>query len=181
MEDLLSLSRGPLKNITCFTGYDMNGFRYRTERRDSRRCTQNSGVMVLGDDVEYYGVLTEILEIQYLGGRRVPLFRCNWVDVFNKDRGIRIDKYGLTSVNLQGLLQTDEPFVLASQAAQVFFVKDNQIKGWHLIEKMQPRDTYQVPAGESDDESTEVEQDDGNEEDILDDSPSASLKRKRKP
>ncbi|BAH91731.1 Os02g0530850 [Oryza sativa Japonica Group] len=156
MEDLLSLSRGPLKNITCFTGYDMNGFRYRTERRDSRRCTQNSGVMVLGDDVEYYGVLTEILEIQYLGGRRVPLFRCNWVDVFNKDRGIRIDKYGLTSVNLQRLLQTDEPFVLASQAAQVFFVKDNQIKGWHLIEKMQPRDTYQVPAGESDDESTEV-------------------------
>lgn len=120
MEDLLSSTRGPSKNITCFTGYDMNGFRYRTESRDRFCCTQNSGVMVLseersdGNDVEYYGVLTEILGLQFLGGRRVPLFRCNWIDIFNKNHGMKKDKYGLINVNLQRLLRTHEPFVLGS-------------------------------------------------------------------
>ena len=82
-EDLLALSRGPLENVTCFTGYDMNGFRYRVQSRDRHLCTQNSGVAVLseqgdnGNTVEYYGILTEIVELQYLDGRRVTLFRCN--------------------------------------------------------------------------------------------------------
>jgi hypothetical protein len=93
MEDLLSLSRGPLQNNTCFGGYDMNGFRFRIESRDKNRCTQNSGVVVsaegstISENVEYYGILTEIIELQFLGGRRVPLFRCKWVDVFNKKEG----------------------------------------------------------------------------------------------
>ena len=135
MDDLLSLSRGPLQNTTCFAGYDINGFRYRIEIRDRNRCTQNSGVAVFSegnttdDNAEYYGVLTEIIELQFLGGRRVPLFRCKWVDIFNKKRGIKKDTYGLVSVNFKCLLRIDESFVSASQASQVFFVKDNMIKG----------------------------------------------------
>ena len=110
MEDLLSLSRGPMKNITCFAGYDMNGFRYRIESRDRSRCTQNSGVAVIsegsmdGDTIEYYGILTEIIELQFLGGRRVPLFRCKWVNIFNKNRGMKKDIYGHISVNFKCML-----------------------------------------------------------------------------
>jgi hypothetical protein len=168
MDDLLSLSRGPLQNTTCFAGYDINGFRFRIEIRDRNRCTQNSGVAIFSegnttdDNAEYYGVLTEIIELQFLGGRRVPLFRCKWVDIFNKKRGIKKDTYGLVSVNFKCLLRTDESFVLASQAYQVFFVKDNMIKGWHLVVKMQPRDTYDVPSDVSDDE--DVEDEDANAE-----------------
>jgi hypothetical protein len=120
----------------------MHGFRFRIESRDRNRCTQNSGVAVIpegsedGDNVEYYGMLTEILELQFLGGRRVPLFRCKWVDIFNKSRGIKTDVYGLISINFKCLLKTDEPFVLASQASQAFFVKDNLMKGWHLVVKV---------------------------------------------
>ena len=90
MEDLLSLSRGPMTNTTCFSGFDTHGYRFRIESLDRNRCTQNSGVAVIseenmdGDHADYYGVLTEILELQFLGGRRVPLFRCKWVDIFNK-------------------------------------------------------------------------------------------------
>jgi hypothetical protein len=186
MEDLLSLSRGPLQNSTCFAGYDMNGFRFRIESRDKNRCTQNSGVVVsaegstISENAEYYGILTEIIELQFLGGRRVPLFRCKWVDVFNKKRGIKKDVYGLVSVNFKCLLRTNEPFVLASQASQVFFVKDNLIKGWHLVVKMQQRDTYNVPPGNSDDEDNEDEDYDDEEDIAVDDPPTTSFGGKRK-
>ncbi|KAM3365980.1 hypothetical protein ACQJBY_015509 [Aegilops geniculata] len=183
-EDLLALSRGPLENVTCFTGYDMNGFRYRVQSRDRHLCTQNSGVAVLseqgdnGNTVEYYGILTEIVELQYLGGRRVTLFRCNWIDIFDKEHGMKKDnKHGIVSLNLQRLLLTDEPFVLASQVSQVFFVKDNLIKGWHAVVKNPSRHAYSVPHGQSDDDS-EAEPDNGDEDDLLQNSTSTS-RRKR--
>uniref|UniRef100_A0A453JK27 DUF4216 domain-containing protein n=2 Tax=Triticinae TaxID=1648030 RepID=A0A453JK27_AEGTS len=85
----------------------MNGFRYRVQSRDRHLCTQNSGVAVLseqgdnGNAVEYYGILTEIVKLQYLGGRRVTLFRCNWIDVFDKEHGMKKDnKHGIVSLNL---------------------------------------------------------------------------------
>ena len=187
MEDLLSLSRGPMTNTTCFSGFDTHGYRFRIESLDRNRCTQNSGVAVIseenmdGDHVDYYGVLTEILELQFLGGRRVPLFRCKWVDIFNKTRGIKTNVYGLVSVNFKCLLRIDEPFVLASQASQVFYVKDNLIKGWHMDSKMHPRDTYDVPPGDSDNEGDEPEDNDGaDEEDMPEDASAILFRGKRK-
>nr|CAD1838579.1 unnamed protein product [Ananas comosus var. bracteatus] len=135
MEDLLSLSRGPTKYVTCYNGYLINGYRFRIEDIDKGLRTQNSGVVVVGDTGseterrDYYGVLTEIIELQYLGGRRVVLFRCNWWDIYNKEKGVKIDEYGHISVNCQRLLKTNEPFVLANQASQVFYASDNVNKG----------------------------------------------------
>ena len=37
---------------------------------------QKKGI-IIGNAVEYYGILTEIVEPQYLDGRRVTLFHCN--------------------------------------------------------------------------------------------------------
>ena len=173
-----------MKNITCFAGYDMNGFRYRIESRDRSRCTQNSGVAVIsegsmdGDTIEYYGILTEIIELQFLGGRRVPLFRCKWVNIFHKNRGMKKDIYGHISVNFKCMLQTDEPFILANQASQFFFVNDNMIKGWHMVVKMQPRDTYDVPAGDADDKDNRDEDDDADaQEEIVVEDPSTTSSR----
>jgi hypothetical protein len=185
MEDLLSLSRGPMENVTSFTGYDLNGFRYRVESRDKHLCTQNSGVAVLseeadhGDAIEYYGILTEILELQYLGGRRVTLFRSRWFDVFNKEHGMKKDKHGIVSINPQRLLRTNEPFVLASQVSQVFYAKDNIIKGWHTVVKIPSHHAYNVPHGESDDEASEPEHDHGDEDDSIENSTTPTLRRKR--
>ncbi|CAN0886069.1 hypothetical protein LINGRAHAP2_LOCUS15269, partial [Linum grandiflorum] len=75
-----------------------------------------------------HGVLKEIVELQFLGGRRVVLFRCDWCDVYDKEKGVKVDKYGFVSVNLQRLLKINESFVLASQASQVFFVDDKKNK-----------------------------------------------------
>ncbi|XP_056688246.1 uncharacterized protein [Spinacia oleracea] len=121
IENLLSLSRGPTEYVTSFSGYVVNGYRFRTQNLDKNLRTQNSGVVVLGntgdgdENMDYYGVVTEILEIQYLGGNRIVLFRCNWQ------------------------LKTDEPFILASQARQDFYATANINKGWVIASKTQPR------------------------------------------
>ena len=47
----------------------------------------------------YYGVITSILELDY-NNFRVPIFRCNWVDMI---KGVKVDDLGYTLVNLNKL------------------------------------------------------------------------------
>ena len=93
-------------------------------------------------NIEYYGVLIEVFCLEYTGGYQVVFFRCKWWDV-DKRRGVKQDKFGFVSVNSQRLLKTDEPFVLAAQAAQVFYVNDVSQKGWRVVLNVQPRHSYQ--------------------------------------
>ncbi|CAN1301921.1 hypothetical protein LINPERPRIM_LOCUS25197 [Linum perenne] len=83
------------------------------------------------------------------------LFQCDWCDVYDKEKGAKVDEYGFVSVNLKKLLKPDEPFVLANQASQVFFVDDKNNKNWHVAMRVEPRDTYALPVEE--DESTYIE------------------------
>ena len=51
------------------------------------------------------------------------MFRCKWVKL--NGVGVQVDKpYGVTTVDLNNLGYKDEPFVLANDVAQVFYVKD---------------------------------------------------------
>lgn len=141
IEALLSLSRGPSKYVTCFYGYVVNGYRFHTTSHEERTRSQCSGVVVVGDDgsgsIDYYGQLTEIIELQYLGNKRLVLFRCDWFDVADKVKGVKEDKYGFTSVDCRRIWKTTEPFVLATQASQAFYVEDNINKGQHVVLKSQ--------------------------------------------
>ncbi|XP_019229911.1 PREDICTED: uncharacterized protein LOC109210891 [Nicotiana attenuata] len=126
---LYSLARGPFDGVQRFKGYEINGFRFHTKKLEGNRVKQNSGVLVRGimngQNINYYGTLTEIVELQYLEGKRIVLFKCDWLDVDHIGKGVKIDKHGFVSVNTKRKLATNEPFVLASQAEQVFYVKDN--------------------------------------------------------
>lgn len=58
---------------------------------DSQRTTQNSGFIFVNEnsdkgstDKNVYGVLDEVLEFQYVFGRRVWAFKCRWFDTDNK-------------------------------------------------------------------------------------------------
>ena len=54
---------------------------------------------------------------------KVPLFRCKWVKLTGG--GVIVDQqYGTTIVDLNNLAYKEEPFVLAKDVAQVFYVKD---------------------------------------------------------
>ena len=65
----------------------------------------------------------DIWELDYRHDFKIPLFKCKWV---NLSRGrVQVDPdYGMTIVDLNNLVYTDEPFVLANDVAQVFYVKD---------------------------------------------------------
>ncbi|XP_065865155.1 uncharacterized protein [Euphorbia lathyris] len=157
IRDLLSLSRGPSQYATNFDGYIVNGYRFRIEDCDKRRRTQNYGVCVSSDvgneggPIDYYGILTEILELQYLGEKRVVLFKCKWFDVHDNVWGSKIDEFGFICINPQRCLRTNEPFILASQASQVFYAIDNANKNWHVVIKTQPRDSYNMSSQIDDD------------------------------
>jgi len=96
---------------------------------------QNSGVTVDVDSdhfcnaadknpirasMHYYGVIEQIWEVDYTEFR-VPVFKCKWV---NANVGVRHDEIGFTLVDLNKVAYLDEPFILAQQARQVFYVED---------------------------------------------------------
>jgi hypothetical protein len=96
---------------------------------------QNSGVMVVVESMHfssskdknpvmastpYFGVIEEIWEVNYVLFK-VPVFKCKWIDI---NSGVRIDELGFTLVDLCKVSYTDEPFIMASHAKQVFYVKD---------------------------------------------------------
>lgn len=159
----MSLSRGPIQYVKSFSGYVTNGFRFHTLQRDKNLRMQNSGVVVLGDTggghetLDYYGVLKEVIKLEYLGSNYIVLFRCDWYDVWDSRRGKNVDKFGYVSVDSQRFLKTNEPFVLASQVSQVFYATDIVNKGsWRVVVKTKPRDIYELPR-EIDSESQNME------------------------
>jgi hypothetical protein len=96
--------------------------------QDKKSANQNSGVhfdAATGKrrNDTYYGYIEEIWELYYGPSFKVPLFGCKWV----KMTGGRVkvdEQYGMTTVDLNNLGYLDEPFVLAKDVAQVFYVKD---------------------------------------------------------
>ncbi|KAM1179358.1 hypothetical protein ACFX2J_018406 [Malus domestica] len=66
-------------------------------------------------DVTYYGVLKDVVEIQYTNTLKFVLFKYNWVDAVG---GMKEDEFRFTLVNFNHLLYKDnvvgdEPFILA--------------------------------------------------------------------
>ena len=126
-EQLHLLARAPSTTICTFQGYEINGNTFYTSVQDKKSTNQNSGVRIdatnnNGQKNTYYGCIEEIWELDYGPSFKIPLFRCKWV---NLKGGVEVDKmYGMTTVDLNNLAYRDEPFVLANDVAQVFYVKD---------------------------------------------------------
>ncbi|GJW74773.1 putative transposon, En/Spm-like protein [Tanacetum coccineum] len=114
----------------------------------------NSGVSVEAIDLHiskevattrqafYYGVLQEIWLLDYRF-RQIPLFKCDWVN--HRAGGVKRDNLGYTLVDLNNLGHKVDPFILASQARQVFYVKDQIDKKLSIVFKTPPKnykDTY---------------------------------------
>ena len=114
-EQLAWLARGPANSILMYQEYDINRYTFYTRAQDNRSTNQNSGVRI--DDIDssgqtnsYFGYIEEIWKPDY-GPLKISLFRCQWVKLTRK--GVDIDEYGMTTVDLKELGYRDEPFVLA--------------------------------------------------------------------
>ncbi|RDX90084.1 hypothetical protein CR513_28091, partial [Mucuna pruriens] len=136
VEDQLiqQMSYGPSKCVTSYNGIIVNGY---TKESGQNKATMNSGVCVRGNiygenDLDYYGIIEEILELSYLGSQnKVFLLQCQWFDPIN---GVNVDeRFGLVDVNPKSKLHSYEPFVLAPQAQQVYYTmypqKRDRVKG----------------------------------------------------
>lgn len=142
------LSKFPNPVARRYKGYCINGYKFYTRERDGKCKTQNSGVTLTATtpsfassrdqnpivgNVEYYGAIDDIIEIDYWGTFSVVLFRCVWFDVLK-------DEFGLTCANFMKLCYMDDPFVLASQVHQVFYVQDPSKEERRYVLQNIPRD-----------------------------------------
>ncbi|XP_071735372.1 uncharacterized protein [Rutidosis leptorrhynchoides] len=92
--DIETLANGPSEVVKKYKGYIINGFRFHIKDVEKNRTTQNSGVILqaltssfssardndpIVGDVTYYGVLKDIIELQYGDEKKVVLFHCDWI------------------------------------------------------------------------------------------------------
>ncbi|XP_039776614.1 uncharacterized protein LOC120644118 [Panicum virgatum] len=161
-EEIKILAKAPMMSAHKYSSYTINGFNFHTESYDEGRSVQNSGVALVAESTSfdrgnndntiignkpYYGIIKEILELNYHHKGNVVLFKCDWVDNRVQDKWVKTDQFGITSVNFKHLFNTgeklsDEPFILASQAIQVYYVPDPIDKEWAAVVQSKPRDVY---------------------------------------
>ncbi|KAF7153203.1 hypothetical protein RHSIM_Rhsim01G0080000 [Rhododendron simsii] len=96
--------------------------------------------------VYYYGWLTDIVEIRYTNDTKYVMFKCDWIDNIH---GKNEDAFKFTLVNFNHLLYredqaTNEPYILASQAEQVWYVPDPTEPDWQVVIKMAQRGLYDM-------------------------------------
>ncbi|CAH9085942.1 unnamed protein product [Cuscuta europaea] len=134
-DDMKWLAYGPKRPIDSFEAYDINGYTFYTTRQDEKSVLHNSGVSVIASSTEYasandqnplnarlsyYGKIEDIWELNYTA-RSFAIFKCQWVDI---RRGVQCDDTGVTLVDFNRSGHRGDPFIHASQAEQVFYVKD---------------------------------------------------------
>lgn len=73
---------GPLYVAMSYPMYATRGFAFKIHRDDRNRSTSDNGITLHSGDLDYYGVLREILEVHYPGmlGLRCIAFFCDWYD-----------------------------------------------------------------------------------------------------
>nr|GEX43839.1 hypothetical protein [Tanacetum cinerariifolium]GEX43849.1 hypothetical protein [Tanacetum cinerariifolium] len=146
-EEVLSLAIGLNIAAKQYKGFITNGYRFLTRRHKEFKKTQNSRVMVEVEGGYYYGKLTNIIEVEYFCGYKIMLFQCDWVN--NRlYRGLKKDKYGFPLVNFSrpvihtGKNFKGDPFIISTQARQVFYIEDLKDVRWSHVIMTKPRDIY---------------------------------------
>jgi hypothetical protein len=83
-----------------------------------------------GQSTIYFGIIDDIWEVHYGSNMQILVFRCRWV---KHPKGVEVDGYGLTIVDLSNVGYRDDPWVLGSQVAQVLYVADPAKKTKHVV------------------------------------------------
>ncbi|WVY97346.1 hypothetical protein V8G54_029497 [Vigna mungo] len=143
-EDQLRIARGPNTDVITFGGYYINNYLFYSTKEDDKIRVQNSGVTLQAEGVHfsnskdknpittsisYFRIIQEIWEIDYITFR-VPVFKCKWLD---SKSGVVVEDLRFTLVDLNKMSYTDEPFIMASQARQIFYVTDLVNHKWSMV------------------------------------------------
>ena len=126
-DELYSLAIGLDNRVYSYSGCVVNGVKFVTANRDVNHKTQNSGICILsthlGEEINFYGTLLEVLEFYFVKGCRAIMFKCKWFETEPKNRQMQ-QHYNIISINISSQWYKHEPFILASQAEKVFYLND---------------------------------------------------------
>ena len=156
---LYSLAMGPDTRVSHYESCVIGDVRYNTLARDEGRKTQNSAIMSTGlydrETTEMYANITDIVQLQYISSfedhRCVVLLCCRWYNLFSRIAKPRADDY-FKSINVKAAYQTKEPFILANQATQIFFLEDTFARSddWRVLQRFEQRNSFNEVAQQDD-------------------------------
>ncbi|WJZ84642.1 hypothetical protein VitviT2T_004236 [Vitis vinifera] len=149
IDELYSLASRPDRRVSLYHSCVVNGIQFHTKDRDDRHTTQNSGVLVLGDHyedmIDFYGVLLNVVVLDYIFNNQVVLFKCEWFDTDPNKKRLQDDGV-LRCINVDNKWYEEDPYVLASQAQQIFYVNDPKLgSSWKVVQKVLHRHIFDVP------------------------------------
>ena len=103
----------------------------------------------------YYGQLEEILEFAY-SQFKVVLFRVKWFDLSNKNRRVQrfTTRNNMTQILACSYAFEDQPYILATQAKQVFYLEDPARRPlhWKVVQEVNHNTIWDVIVVEDDDD-----------------------------
>ncbi|KAL9674434.1 hypothetical protein QQ045_030706 [Rhodiola kirilowii] len=129
--------------VACSATYKVNTYKFHIESHGEGRNTVNSHVYVQGTEgTHYYGVIEDIIHMRCRTNHRlkIVLFKCRWYD----PQFVRsYPSNGIVIVNSHRPYPRYDPYILAQQAVQVYYVtfpglagQNNQ--GWVAICAVKP-------------------------------------------
>lgn len=149
--ELEALAHGPL-NACSYASCIVNGIKFVVHSRDVRRTTQNSGIVSIGEDgTPFYGQLEQIIQLNYIHGCSVLLFRCKWFDTSGK-RVIKKNNSTIIDVSREWFVGNEwydtKQYILATQAKQVFYLQDlsHTTNNWRVVEDVHHRKLWDHPS-----------------------------------
>lgn len=143
-QEVVLLAQKPFMMVKKYNSYKINGYTFHTRSHSAGKSSQCDGVSTTAKTLSYSvdhtlgdgqicGRIHEIVELNYSNTASVVLFKCEWV----KDTGIRVDEFGITEVNFnhvdKGEILSSMPFILASQAKQVYYLQDPIDNEWFAV------------------------------------------------
>ena len=119
---------------------------------EAQRKTQNCTIKTLGkhngDTIDFYRTVTEIIELNYIANNRGPrsviLLQCEWYNLEGRTYQMNDDGY-FKSIKIEGRWYKNDPFLLATDASQIFFLQDTKFgDGWRVVQDFGHRHIYDV-------------------------------------
>ncbi len=156
-EDIRAICHGPSLLAMSYTHCYESGRHFRIRKIDeNRRATTDSGVCALGvmedgSTTSFYGIIQDILEVEFLNFK-VVLFGCDWFKIIEEGihQTLVDDKCGFKRLKthssniLSKRHPMDDVWIYPSQVDQCFYVPmTRRDPHWSLVVPVWPRKDYQ--------------------------------------